>query len=259
MPDTAILSDTLPLPDGRILFGSTSAGHDQLAVLAPGKDAVPFLDTEEPTRIPASLVGTDRVAFLIGNDSSRRIAIASLVDGRILRRLTRPHAANVSALAGSPDGKSLFYVESGTVWAMPSEGGSPRKYTEGDQVAVDPTGQSLIIELTTRDAVRLVRVPVGGGRAGDSDAERCAVVHGALAKRQLWPRTGGFAVRIAPPDSRVLAPRPFSIRTQACSPSCPVRDLDMNKAAWGADGRLVSLALPERSSLWRFRPVTASR
>ena len=36
-------------------------------------------------------------------------------------------------------------------------------------------------------------------------------------------------------------------------------DLDMVKAGWGRDGRLVSLALPERSSLWRFRQVNASR
>ena len=259
LPDAAAQSDMLlPLPDGRVLFRSTSAGRDQLAVLAPGKDAVPFLETEEPTTSPMSLVGKDRVAFLIGNESSRKIAIASLVDGRILRRLARPDAANVSALAGSPDGKTLYYVESGIVWAMPSEGGEPKKVHEGDQVAVDPTDQSLVIEVTTRDAVRLVRVPAGGGAE-----QAIPMPSGVRLFTDLSPSAvaldGRIAVRIVPKDSWFWPAAVLDPRSGGLTQLPGVRDLDMPKPAWGADGRLVSLAQPERSSLWRFRPVTASR
>jgi hypothetical protein len=33
----------------------------------------------------------------------------------------------------------------------------------------------------------------------------------------------------------------------------------MNHASWAPDGRLFSVALPERSSLWRFRPVSSGK
>src|SRR5439155_9997733 len=72
LPATAngISGVLLPLPDGRILFGSTSAGRERLAVLAPGKDAVPFLETEEPTTSTRCRVGTDRTGLLIGNEAT---------------------------------------------------------------------------------------------------------------------------------------------------------------------------------------------
>ena len=258
LPDSAKQDMLLPLPDGRVLFPSLTTGRDQLSVLSPGKDAVPFFDTEEPTTTPASLVGKDRVAFLIGKELSRRIAIASLADGRILRRLPRPDGAHVEALAGSPDGKTLFYVESGVVWAMPSDGGEPRKVHEGNQVAVDPTGQSLIIEVTTRDAVRLVRVPIAGGAEQAIPVPSDLRLYTDLSSSAVAP-DGRIAVRMVPKDSWFWPAAILDPRSGAITQLPGVRDLDMPAPAWGPDGRLVSLAQPERSALWRFRAIGGAR
>jgi hypothetical protein len=244
----------LPLPDGRVLFASEPAGRPQLAVMAPGRDPVPFLETEEPTMGPATLLGRAQVAFRIGAPSAERLAIASLADGRIVRRLPRP-AGNISALAGSPDGATLFYVESGVIWAMSSEGGEPRKVHEGNQIAVDPDGKSLIVEVTARDAVRLVRVPVTGGKEEPIPWTSNLRLIESLSPGAVAP-DGRIAVRVVSNDNwfwpaAILDPRSGALTQLPVS----VQDLDMPAPAWTSDGRLVSLALPWKSAIWRFRPV----
>ena len=125
-------------------------------------------------------------------------------------------------------------------------------------VQPDPTGQSLIIELTTRDAVRLVRVPVGGGEEQAIPTPSGVRLFTELSPSAVAP-DGRIAVRIVAADSWFWPAAILDPRTGGLTQLPGVRDLDMVKAAWGADGRLVSVVLPVRSSLWRFRPVTASR
>ena len=248
----------LPLPDGRVLFPSSPAGRAQLAVMAPGKDSVPFLETDEPTSAPLSLLGKDGVAFVIGTSEKARIAVASLIDGRILRRLPKPDAAKVTTLAGSPDGTTLFYVDSGIIWSMPSEGGEPTKVHEGNQLAVDPAGQSLIVEVTTRDAVRLVRVPIAGGAETPvpwtSDLRLIeSLSPGAVAE------DGRIAVRVVSKDNWFWPAAILDPRTGALTQIPALHDFDMPFPAWDRDGRLVSLALPWKSALWRFRQADRQR
>ena len=244
----------LPLPDGRVLFGSVPAGREQLAVMAPGRDAVPFLETDEPTQAPIALLGTDRVAFRIGTPTNERIAIASLADGRIVRRLPRP-AGSVTALAGSPDGKTLFYIETGVIWAMSSEGGEPRKVHDGHQVAVDPTGRSLIVEVTARETVKLVRVPIAGGTEQPIPWSSKLRLISSLSPSAVAP-DGRIAVRVVSDDSWFWPAAILDPRSGALTQLPGVRDLDMPAPAWGSDGRLVSPAVGWKSAIWRFRPVT---
>jgi hypothetical protein len=248
----------LPLPDGRMLFGTVVSGRRQLAVLAPGKNAVPFLETGEETSSPAALVGKDRAAFLIGTPPNQRIAIASLSDGRIVGRLEKPNSGNVRALAGSPDGNSLYYVEGGFVWATTSGGGEPRKVHEGDRVAVDPSDHSLIIEVTTKDGVRLVRVPPSGGAEQPISMPNGLRLIADLSSGAVAP-DGRIAVRYAPKDNWFWPTAILDPRSGKLTELPGVRDLDMNHASWASDGRLVSVALPERSALWRFRPVSSGK
>ena len=47
-------------------------------------------------------------------------------DGRIVRRLKGVEGSEVGDLAASPDGKTLYYVASRSVWAIPATDGQPR-------------------------------------------------------------------------------------------------------------------------------------
>jgi dipeptidyl aminopeptidase/acylaminoacyl peptidase len=261
LPDTAyneFASMILPLPDGRLLFDSSASGRLQLSVIGPGKEAVPFLETEEPTSGPLALLGKNQVAFLIGTPPKRQIGVASLTDGRIVHRLEKPNAGSVEALAGSPDGKTLYYAEAGVVWATPSDGGESRRFHEGNRIAIDSLDESVIIESFTNDGVKLVRLAqAGGAEKAIPMPSGLKLLHdfssGAVAS------DGRIAVQLAPKDSwfwpaAILDPRSGKI-TQL-----PVlREFDMPYPAWGPDGRLVSLALPFRSALWRFSPVAGEQ
>ena len=261
LPDTAdneFASMILQLPDGRLLFDASAAGRPQLSVIAPGKEAVPFVETEEPTVGPMALLGKDRIAFLIGTPPNRQVAVASLADSRIVRRLDRPNAGSVEALAGSPDGKTLYYAEAGVIWAVPSDGGESRRVHEGNRLAIDPVDQSLIIESFTNDGVKLVRFPrVGGAEQPIPMPSGVRLLHDFSSA--AVSSDGRIAIQWAPKDSwfwpsAILDPRSGKIL------ELPVaHEFDMPYPGWGPDGRLVSLALPIRSALWRFSPIAGEQ
>jgi serine/threonine protein kinase len=245
---------TLALPDGRALLGAQRAGRRQLMILTPGHEFEPFVDTQEATSFPAAALGHDRVAFLIGSGATRRVAIASLADGRIQRRLIHLDANAVRALAGSPDGKTLFYVVSGNVWAMPADDGEPRRIHEGDSVAVDPHGQYLIVTIGATDERRLIRVQLTGDQEQPipvSDDFRIAVDD--LSPNAISP-DGRIAVSVGSKDSWFWPAGILDPRTGTVAPIGSGLDMDMMTPSWAPDGRLVTTGLLTSASLWRFRP-----
>ncbi len=244
----------LPFPDGRVLLPSQAAGRDRLLVVTPGKEPVPFLDTPEESSTPATLVGDREVAFLAGPSAGRTIAVASLRDGRMVRRLTGAKGAGITSLAASPDGQTLYYVASGTIWAIPSTDGQPRKIRSGDSLAIDPANGDLIVKLNEKDAVRLVRVPAAGG-----PEQALAVpkeIH--LAPTPLAPtavgKDGRILTQITTSDSWFWPSAVLDSHTGALT-KLPVRYLgDMTMPGWTSDGRVALAGLPLKSNMWRFRP-----
>jgi hypothetical protein len=224
--------------------------------LAPGQQAEPFVDTEEPTRLPATAVGKDRVAFIVGTGSDEKIAIATIGDGRIQRRLATVTGGDIRALAGSADGKMLFYAEAGAIWAIPTDDGAPRRIHEGDSVAPSPTGDYLLVKIQTKDAVRLVRI------SSSDSSEQPIPVRGdlQLSFDPLSPNAvgtdGRIAVRTESKDSwywpaGILDPRTGIITRIPLSTG-----MDMMSPGWTSDGRLITLGHPTRSTLWRFQQRT---
>ncbi len=252
---TYLLGAALPLPDGRVLFPSRAAGRDRLLVAAPGKDPIPLVDTQEETAWPATLVGNREVAFLAGTNPNRIIVVASLADGRIVRRLKGAKGAGSTwSLAASPDGKTLYYVASGTVWAIPSTDGEPRKICAGDSVAVDLRRQELIVQLNEKEGIRLVRVPVAGG-----GPEKVIPIGGELrlTPSPLAPnavgKDGRIAVAVSSTDNwfwqpALLDPETGKLERVLTYPG------DTYSPGWTADGRILSMTQPLRAALWRFRP-----
>jgi len=76
-----------------------------------GKEAVPFLLSKEESREPLATLGRDRVLCRVGGESNWMVTVGAIADGRVQSRLKAvPAEAALRSLAGSPDGKTVYYV-----------------------------------------------------------------------------------------------------------------------------------------------------
>jgi hypothetical protein len=252
-------ANPLPLPDGRVLLSGRNVGRDRVLVMAPGKDPIPFVATDEEATGPLAMVGKDTFVFVIGTVPARRLALASVADGRITRRLTRVDANAIQGLSGSPDGTTIFYVDSGTVWAVPAGDGEPRKIRAGNGVAVDPRGRDLWITLNEPAGVRLIRVPIAGGPEQlvpvplPGDLRLAAA---SLSRHSIGP-DGRIAMQVA--GSWFWPAVIFDPATGRVQRIPGGDQADMSPPGWADDGRLVTVAVRYQGSLWRFRPENEAR
>jgi len=251
--------ETFQLPDGRVVLASVVAGRSRLVAARPGGEAVPFVETKEETSLPACRVGEGEFAFLLGPPDRAVVAVASLADGRIVRRLDGVPGNKVTDLAASPDGKTLYYVASGTVWAVSTSGGQPRRIAPGDAVAADPNGRDLIVQLNETEGIRLLRVAVSGG------AEQPIPFQSALrlAPVELSPnaigKDGRVVHSVAMADSwfygtGILDPRSGKLERVPSSFAG-----DLLGPGWQDDGRILSSGWPLKATLWRFRPAASEK
>jgi len=246
---------TLQLSDGRVVLNYVVAGRSRLVAVSHGGDAIAFIATKEETSMPACRVGEAEVAFLLGSPRHVVLALASITDGRIVRRLEGVPADQVTSLAASPDGKTLYYVASGSVWAIPVSGGQSLRIASGNAVAPDPNGGDLIVQLIEKEGVRLSRVPVSGG------AGRPITFQSALSLAPIFiglnavGRDGRVVLCIDTADSwfygaGILDPRTGKLEKIPLSFTGEVQ-----VPGWLDDGHILSSAWPLRATLWRFRPV----
>jgi hypothetical protein len=152
----------LPLQDGRFVIHAIARGRNQLMVKSGGAELTAFVQTDEETSGPLALVGRSLAAFVLGSGSICHIALASLSDGRIVRRIVSVGSDTVAALSASPDGQRVYFVRSGQVWTTTIDGAEPRKLHPGDAVSVDPSDGSIVILINQADGVRLQRLSSTG-------------------------------------------------------------------------------------------------
>jgi hypothetical protein len=258
LPATHEEGPVLPLGDGRLLLAMRTGGRDRIMVLAPGKEPVPFIETQDETSSPMAMLGDDRVVFLAGTPPNRKVAVASISDGRIVRRLARVDGNQlISGLAGSPDGAVIFLVAGGTLWRVPSDDGDPQNLRGADSVAVSRDGRELIILLNEASGIRLVRRTLAGG------AEQEVPVRGGV-RLTPWPiapnavaRDGRIVVRVTTKDTwywpaAILEPRTGSVEFLPGHTTA-----DMLTPGWDDLDRVVTIAKATRGTLWKFRPVPA--
>ena len=203
------------------------------------------------------MAGSSEVAFLAGSGGARRLAIASLVDGRIVRRLERADGPSIQALASSPDGQTLYYAAAGKIWAIPSHDGPPKLICEGDSVAADPRGQHLIVQLNEKGTVRLIRVPRAGGPEHPLSfpGVRLAAIlmpsnavraDGAILKTASASDKWNWYVAVLNPDTgtakRITLP-----------------SLDAQFPGWTADGKILTFNAQTHSAIWRLRRASSPR
>jgi hypothetical protein len=241
-----------PLPDGRVLLMSTRSGRSLLVAAKPGKDPMPFVQTEEETAAPFAVIGEREIAFEMGLPPNNTLAIASVSDGRMVRRLLSTKGLVISSLAASPDGGTLYYVVSGNIWAIPSAGGEPRQVASGDEVVADPNGRELIVVRHEKDGFHLVRMSLPSGAEVRIPFQSEFQFNGLLSANAVHP-DGRILVYIQSADSwwdqvGILEPKTGKVKKLDIPYSG-----DIDQAGWTRDGRIMAQGFPMRSSLWRFR------
>ena len=250
-----ILVAAVHLPDGRTLSTGVISGRRRLLVTAPGKDAVPFIQTDEETGWPTVLLGNDRLAFVIGSGAERRFAIASVESGRILGNIPGINASTVYSVA-SPDGETLYFGDGSKIWSVPVAGGTPRAISEGMGLAAFPDGKHLVVTTLAPDAVAFKKVSVENGDEQPlvpRDPVRFSPVP-FLGARAI-SRDGRLLVLLVDSDSWFWRPGIFDTRNGTVREIPVPYSGDLFLPSWTDDGRIVVAVYGSQSSLWRYRPV----
>jgi eukaryotic-like serine/threonine-protein kinase len=245
------------LPDGRAVLGAMVAGRLKLLAATAGGEQVPLVQTKEDASFPSCMVGKEQVAFLLGPTGHSVVALASVADGQIVRRLTDISPGEIADLAASPDGKTLYYATSGTVWSVPVSGGQPSQVADGESVAADPNGKYLIVQTRSREGIRLMRVPVSGGKGTPIPIQTDMRLAPIMLSPDAVGNDGKVLVTLASPDSWFYEAGVLDLRTGKITRIALNYTGDVFSPGWLADGRVISAGLPTKVTLWRFRPETS--
>jgi predicted Ser/Thr protein kinase len=240
------------LPDGRAVTPAAINGRVRLMATEAGKDPLPLINTTEETSAPVTAVGANQIAFLIGPQPKRTIALAEASSGRIVSRIPFDKGL-IQSLAASPDGKVLYGGAGGTIWSIPVSGGEPKKIRAGDFVAADPAGKYLVIFLGETSTTRLVRAPL------DGSAEQEIRIEGPLRPgfALFGPNSIGRDGRILLPLATTTWHNPAGVLDPATGRLTRIAEdqlLDYHVLGWTPDGKVMGLGLGQRSRLWKFTP-----
>jgi hypothetical protein len=244
--------DLQPLVDGRVAMNLGAGEKRRVLVVQPSGALAPLLEINEACWPPITAVGGRLMAVMVGPETRRQIALVSIADGRIVRRLEGPKGT-IGRMAASPDGQMLYYTASGFVWAIPVTDGKPRRIHEGDSVAADPNGRDLIVKLNEKDAYRLLRVPVSGGpvhlidirgelRPTPNPVSGSAVdAQGRIVLEATSTGSWFYAAALLDPKTGSFVKVPVQF------------DGDLFRPAWTRDGRVVAMGADMQAAIWRFR------
>ena len=251
-----LVTSPVQLPDGSVLLPTQVLGRRRLLVTARGAEPRFFLDAAEQAMPPVAVVGDKQLAFLSGNTGKPPlITLASLADGRIVRRLEASSGAAPQCLSASPDGRVLYYVEGGSLFSIGADGGNPKKVRPANGVAVDlhTAAPSLVLQVAERDGLRLVRTDLNGaGELPLPFQSPLKLANLPLSASAVAP-DGRVAVTVTSSDSWFRSPALVDPVTGAVEKVPVAFDGDIFYPAWSRDGSLMGVGVSLRSSLWRFR------
>jgi hypothetical protein len=241
-----------PLRDGGVLAAQRSAGRTRIAAFAPGKDPTDFLDSRASSSFPLASHGSDQVLLQLTDSSGTALVAASASSGSITMR--QP-GRDYQSIAGSPDGKTIFFADSGAIWSMPAAGGQRHRLADGSAVAIDPGGRYVVTQVIRGDGVHLLHVPLDGGAPhqipvhGDTPVSINTMAPNAVAA------DGRIVVEVVSRASWFWPAAILDPVTGKLSIVPPGLGYDMILGGWDAEGRVVTTAMGLECALWRFRPV----
>ena len=248
------LSSPATLPDGHVLLPGLVAGRRRLLLRNTQGETRPLVDTAEQTAPPVAALAGDRAVFLAGPvGAPPSLVLASVRDGRILKRLPGTEGAAPQDLAASVDGRTVFYPDRGDLWAVDVDGAAPpRKLFAGHGVSAFPDGTELLVQRNGMNGVDLFRVPVNGGHElripllGDL---RLAPL--PLSGRAVGP-DGRIVVTVASRSSGRWGPAFLDPATGAVERIPVLFEGDVQSVGWADGENLVALGVSLRTELWRF-------
>jgi hypothetical protein len=255
---TRTLGQPLLLPDGRLVLPSQVAGRDRLLVTLPGKGLAPLLEQgNAQTAPPLALLGADRLALVADSGKGRRLRIANLEADNISLDPVNlgVDGAGLVAVAGAPDGKTLYFAQSRQVYEVPADGSRlPTKLERGDGVAVDPATGGLLIQRFEKSGVRLLRLARPGEGLVEVHIEPGPVrLATSVLGNGVIDREGRVLVTVASKDS-------YYWRAGLLSPTGKLQPLPANfdgevyPAEWTKGGKVLASGYALRTGVWRFTP-----
>ncbi len=239
--------------DGRFLLDTEFSGRGRLLIAKPGEDFVPLLDTNDETSSPATSLGNDEVAFVLGSGSAAMVVIASTNEGRVIRWLQGTKGRHITALAASADSKTIYFGADGSIWSIPVDDGSRRKIAAGDNVSVDPNGHDLVITRSVTSNPILTRVSTDSGKAEEVHLENGQSLAPVPTGARSISRQEKMLITISPSDSWFYRVAVLDLGSGRFTPIQVGYAGDTLSGNWTADGRIISVGLPLKSHIWRFR------
>jgi hypothetical protein len=240
------------LPGDAVVFEVRRHGRSELFLGRNGAESQLLLNSPESASLPGALLGGGDLAFILGAGDQTHMAIASLHDGRIIRRFPADGRL-VTAITAPADGQTIYYASNGVIWAQPAAGGAPRRIGEGYDVAVEPDGRYLYLIRTGADGYQLFRMPAAGG-----EAARLHLPPGFnMTPESLSPTAVDRDGRILLPvnvldvffyQAAVFDPARNTMKLIPVPPRAPVLN-----AGWTLDGNVAVSLVHWSSSLWHYR------
>jgi hypothetical protein len=234
------------LPDGRAVWTEVNGGRKRVMVVEAGKDPVPLVSTREETFGPLTAVGAGEVAFMIGSNGNPSIGLAALANGRVTRQLSFDKGS-VTSIAASPNGKTIYAVAEGLVWALPITGEAPRKIRTGDGVTVEIATQSLVVFMQQPGNNRFIRTPLAGGP--EQEIPGSFRLAGIVDPGSI--RNGRLVAPLAGPHW-YWPPGIFDLASGTSERILLDYTQDFHHMAWTPDGSVMAVAAGFRGSIWKF-------
>jgi eukaryotic-like serine/threonine-protein kinase len=254
----ALMDSLVLLPDGRVAGTMPLAGITRLVVIEKGKDPTPLIQTPEETSTPAARLGAGDIAFLIGPEPRRTIAVASIATGRITRRI-RLDKGVITSIAPSLDGRTLYTSAGGMVWNLPLEGGEPVQIHAADSAILEPSGDSLLVQLVEPSRTRLVRVSLRGGADREIPIEGPFRLPGYPLSAAMMGKDGRLLTPVVTDSAWCYPPGMLDLTTGRLTRLASDVDGDYHAMSWAPDGRILTWVMPPRRDLWKFTPVLPAK
>jgi Tol biopolymer transport system component len=238
---------------GGLLLESRFSGGRRMLIGKPGGDFLPLLDSSEESAAPATSLGGDEVALVVGSGNDAQVVIVSVAEGRVIRWLQGSKGKHIDSLASSPDSKTLYFGAEGAIWSIPVSDGVPLKITNGDCLAVNPNGRELVVMVNQTSSPFLTRVFPAGGEAKKIPVESGFSLAAVPLGSHGIDKNGKLLVTVSPADSWFYRVAILDPGTGRITPVNVTYSGDTLTANWGEDGRILAVGLPLKGHIWRFR------